>query len=306
MPRYSLGIDLGGTNLRAAAFDESGTLLKKVSGATPIEAGPEAVIADMVRSAEQLRTEYGCDGLAGIGVGVPGNIDMKSGTVIAWNNVPAFNGYPTRDELSKRLNTPVILENDANAAALGEHWMGAGRGVDDLVMLALGTGIGGGIISQGKILHGHVGMAAELGHITVVPNGNPCGCGNRGCVEKHASATAIGALARNLGLGNLTAHEVHNLAEQGDDRALMIFRSVGESLGIALATLINIFNAPLYLLGGGASAAWNHFAPPMLAEIERRSLTYRLTRATTRIERATLGADGGLYGAASLPLHSRP
>jgi glucokinase len=307
MPRYSLGIDLGGTNLRAAAFDESGKLLKKVSGSTPVEAGPEAVIADMVRSAEQLRVEYGCDTLAGIGVGVPGNIDMKTGTVVAWNNVPAFNGYPTRDKLSQLLNTPVILENDANAAALGEHWMGAGRGVDDLVMLALGTGIGGGIISGGQILHGHVGMAAELGHITVVPNGNPCGCGNRGCVEKHASATAIGALARNLGLGaTLTAEDVANLAAQGDERAQLVFRSAGEHLGIVLALLINIFNAPLYLIGGGVSAAWDHFAPSMLAEVDRRSLTYRLTRETTRIERATLGGDGGLYGSASLPFRAHP
>jgi glucokinase len=303
MSRYSIGIDLGGTNLRAAAFSDSGQLLKKVAGCTPVFEGPEAVIADMVRSAESLRHELGGDSLAGIGVGVPGNIDMQTGTVLAWNNVPAFNGYPTRDELSKRLNTPVILENDANAAALGEHWMGAGRGVNDLVLLALGTGIGGGIILQGKILHGHVGMAGELGHITVVPNGNPCGCGNRGCVEKHASATAIGALARNLGLGtNLTAADVHQLAEQGDERARLVWRSAGESLGVALAALINIFNAPLYLLGGGASAAWDHFAPAMLAEVERRSLTYRLTRSSTRIECATLGGDAGLYGAASLPL----
>ena len=300
---YSIGIDLGGTNLRAAAFDQSGQLLKKVSGSTPVLAGPEAVIADMAASAEQLRAEFGRDGLAGIGVGVPGNIDMKTGTVIAWNNVPAFNGYPTRDELSKRLNTPVILENDANCAAQGEHWMGAGKGVDDLIMLTIGTGIGGGIISGGKVLHGHIGMAGELGHLTVVPNGNPCGCGNRGCLEKHASATSIGALARNLGLGeNLTAKDVSDLADKGDERARTILRSAGEHLGIALAILINVFNAPLYLLGGGASAAWNHFAPPMLAEVERRCLTYRLTRDTTRIERATLGADAGLYGAASLPV----
>ncbi len=298
---YSIGIDLGGTNLRAAAFDQSGQLLKKVSGSTPVLAGPEAVIADMATSAEQLRSEFGRDSLAGIGVGVPGNIDMKTGTVVAWNNVPAFNGYPTRDELAKRLNTAVILENDANCAALGEHWAGAGRGVDDLVLLTLGTGIGGGIISNGKILHGHIGMAGELGHITVVPNGNPCGCGNRGCVEKHASATSIGAMARNLGLGDLTAKDVEALAADGDQRAQAIWKSAGEHLGIAIAILINTFNAPLYLLGGGVSAAWDHFAPSMLAEIERRSLTYRLTRKTTRIEQAKLGGDGGLYGAASLP-----
>jgi glucokinase len=258
----------------------------------------------MAASAAQLRDEFGRGSLAGIGVGVPGNIDMQRGVVVAWNNVPSFNGYPTRDELSTRLNTPVILENDANAAAIGEHWAGAGKGVDDLVMLTLGTGIGGGIIVRGRIVHGHVGMAGELGHMTVVPNGNPCGCGNSGCVEKYASATAIGAMARQLGLGvALTAKDVQELAAQGNERALAIWRSAGEHLGIALATLINVFNAPLYLVGGGASGGWDYFAPAMFAEVEKRSLTYRLTRDTTKIARAALGSDAGLYGAASLPSH---
>jgi glucokinase len=299
--RYSIGIDLGGTNLRAAAFDENGTLLKKLSGSTPVTEGPEAVIADMVQSASLLRDEFGRDGLAGIGAGVPGNIDMRAGVVVRWGNVPAFAGYPTRDELSKKLNIPVILENDANAAALGEHWMGAGRGTDDFLMLTLGTGIGGGIIHEGKIRRGHIGMAGEFGHITVVPNGNPCGCGSEGCVEKHAAAPAIAAMAQLIRLGdNLSAYDVQVLAEKGDERALTIWRSVGEHLGMALAILINIFNARLFLVGGGVSAAWPYFAPPMFAEIERRSLTFRLTRATTRIERATLGGDAGLYGAARL------
>ncbi|MEP7354003.1 MAG: ROK family protein [Acidobacteriota bacterium] len=313
MQTYAIGIDLGGTNLRAAAFSTDGKLLRRVSGSTPVTAGPEAVISDMVHSAERLRTEFGRDGLAGIGAGVPGNIDMATGVVKGWNNVPAFNGYPTRDELSRRLGVPVHLENDANSAALGEYWQGAGQGVNDLVMLALGTGVGGGIISGGRILHGYVGMAAELGHITVVPNGNPCGCGGQGCLEKHASATAIAAMGRLLGLQpvdasanaasrELTSADVFELAEQGDPRAQAVFQSVGQSLGIALASLINIFNFPLYLIGGGASAAWDRFAPPMLAEVERRSLTYRLTKETTRIQRATLGADAGLYGAASLAL----
>ncbi|MEI9811942.1 MAG: ROK family protein [Acidobacteriota bacterium] len=299
--RYSIGIDLGGTNLRAAACSQDGTLLKKIAGSTPVLAGPEAVIADMVEAADALRAEFGPDGLAGIGAGVPGNIDMKTGVVLGWNNVPAFNGYPTRDVLMKRLNTPVILENDANAAALGEHWAGAGKGVDDLVLLTLGTGVGGGIILGGEILHGFVGMAGELGHMTVVPNGNPCGCGNRGCLEKHASATSVGAMARLLNLGaTLSAHDVYTLAQNGDKRAQAIWQSTGEALGIALASLINIFNARLYLLGGGMSAAWDQFAPAMMAEIERRCFAYRLTRETTRIERATLGGDAGLIGAAGL------
>jgi len=290
MGAYSIGIDLGGTNLRAAAIDKDGKLLAKISGSTPVASGPEPVVADMAASVEKLREQFGRDHLAGIGAGVPGNIDMAKGVI---------------DELSKRLNAKVILENDANAAALGEKWMGAGRGVDDLVLLTLGTGIGGGIIVGGRILHGQIGMAGELGHITISPNGNPCGCGNRGCVEKHASATAVSAMARLLGLGHdLTAQQVYDLAVKRNDRAREIFRVMGEALGIALASLINIFNFPLYLLGGGVVASWEFFAPAMMAEVERRSFTYRSTLKTapTRIEAAKLGGDAGLYGAACLPI----
>lgn len=303
MERYSIGIDLGGTNLRAAAVREDGTLLKKISGSTPVEEGPQAVLADMARAAGQLRSEFGSARLAGIGAGVPGNIDMATGVIVRWSNVPSFDGCAMRQELNDRLGAPVFLENDANAAALGEYWMGAGRGINDLVLLTIGTGIGGGIISGGRILHGRDGMAGELGHITVVPNGNPCGCGNRGCVEKHASASAVAAMARLAGLGpDLSAKEIADLAAQGNAMACEIYRSAGEALGIAIAALVNIFNFPLYLIGGGMSEGWNVFAPAMLAEVERRSLTYRLTKAATRIERAALGADAGLYGAASLAL----
>ncbi|MDP9169188.1 MAG: ROK family protein, partial [Acidobacteriota bacterium] len=203
-------------------------------------------------------------------------------------------------ELSRRLETTVILENDANAAALGEKWIGAGRDVEDLIMLTLGTGIGGGIISAGKVLRGFNGMAGELGHITAVPNGNPCACGNCGCVEKHGSATAISAQARMLGLGeSLTAREVYEMARGGDRKAKLIFTSVGESIGIVLAMLVNAFNFPLYLLSGGVTGAWDEFAPAMLAETSRRSFTFRSTK--TRIEKAQLGNEAGLYGAAYLP-----
>jgi glucokinase len=305
MDAYSIGIDLGGTNLRAAAIDKDGKMLAKISGSTPVASGPEPVVNDMAQAVEKLRDKFGRDGLAGIGAGVPGNIDMAKGVIVGWGNMPIFNGYAMRDELSKRLGTKVILENDANAAALGEQWMGAGRGVDDLVLLTLGTGIGGGIIADGRILHGQIGMAGEVGHITISPNGNPCGCGNRGCVEKHASATAVSAMARLLGLGHdLTAQQVYDLAVKGNDRAREIFKVMGEALGIALAGLINIFNFPLFLLGGGVVAAWEFFAPAMLAEVERRSFTYRSTLKTmpTRIESAKLGGDAGLYGAACLQL----
>jgi glucokinase len=304
MSEYSIGVDLGGTNLRAAAIDAQGKLLDKIAGSTDLQAGRDVVIADMVTSIEALRERLGEHNLRGVGIGLPGFILIDKGIIVGSNNMPEFENYPVRDEIEKRLGAKVILENDANAAALGEKWMGAGREVDDLVLLTLGTGIGGGIIVNGRVLHGHLGMAGELGHLTVVPNGNPCGCGNRGCVEKHASATAIAAMARLIGLGHdLTAEDVFKLAEDGNDRARMIFKSMGEALGVALANLINIFNFPLYLLSGGPLPAWDHFAPAMLEEVARRSFTYR--HAPTRIEKATLGNEAGLYGAAYLPfIHS--
>jgi glucokinase len=220
--------------------------------------------------------------------------------IIGSNNLPEFDHFPIRKEIEKRLDAKVILENDANAAALGEKWMGAGREVNDLVLMTLGTGIGGGIIVNGDILRGHLGMAGEFGHMTAVPNGNPCGCGNTGCLEKHASATAISAMAKLIGLGHdLTSEDVYKLAVGGDTRAKAVFRAMGEALGLALADLINIFNFPLYLLSGGPLPAWEFFAPPMMAEIKRRSFTFR--NAPTRVERATLGNEAGLYGAAYLP-----
>jgi glucokinase len=142
-------------------------------------------------------------------------------------------------------------------------------------------------------------MAGEIGHITVVPNGNPCGCGNRGCLEKHASAQAVAAMARLAGLGDITSEECFRLAAGGNGKAREVFAAMGEALGIALAALVNIFNFPLYLLGGGALAAWDQFAPHMLAEVQRRSVTFRA--ANTRIEKAALGGDAGLFGAAYLP-----
>ena len=195
---------------------------------------------------------------------------------------------------------PVILENDANAAALGEKWIGAGYGCEDLVLLTLGTGIGGGIISGGRVLRGSQGMAGEVGHITVNPTGMPCGCGNIGCLEKHASATAIVTMARMLNLGeNLTSEDVYKLAAGGSEPARRVFQSMGSALGIGLANLIQIFNFPLYLLSGGVLAAWDLFAPAMFEELGRRSLTYRA--AAPRVDKAILGTEAGLMGAAYLP-----
>jgi glucokinase len=303
MTDYAIGVDLGGTNLRAAAISRDGKMLNKIAGSTPTSAGRTAVVEDMVRAIETLEAGLSGQKLAGVGVGVPGFIQMDKGIVVGAPNLPAFDNYPVRDEIEKRLGARVILENDANAAALGERWMGAGCGIDDLVLLTLGTGVGGGIVSGGKLLRGFLGMAGEIGHVTISPNGYPCGCGNTGCAEKYASATAVSAMARLLNLGHdLSAEDVFNLAKGGNERARMIYSTVGTSLGILLAYLINTFNFPLYLLGGGMTGAWDLFHPPLLAELERRSFIYR--KNPPRIERATLGGDAGLFGAAYLPFEA--
>jgi len=304
MARYAIGLDLGGTNYRAASIDQDGNLLDKISGSTNSAAGREAILSAIVSAIVALRDGRVGDELAGIGVALPGFIDIEKGLILASPNVPPFAGFHARDALRERLGAPVILENDANAAALGEKWMGAGRGVNDLLLLTLGTGIGGGIICDGRILHGFMGMAAELGHVTLDPTGNPCACGNTGCLEKHASATAISTMARYLNLGeNLTSRQVYDLAVAGNEPARRVFDLMGAALGIGVANYIQIFNFPLYLLSGGVLPAWDFFAPAMFREVEQRSLTYRSTN--TRIEKATLGSDAGLFGAACLPFQAR-
>ena len=301
MRDFSIGVDLGGTNLRVAAVDSSGSILERVSLPAVYEHGPQRVIEDIVRTVHKINKPLSNRELRGIGIGVPGFIDMESGVILAASNLPGFTGFPIREEIQNHLETRIVLENDANAAALGEMWMGAGQGVKDLILLTMGTGIGGGIVSHGEILHSFLGMAGEIGHMTIFPDGNPCGCGNTGCLEKHASATAIAAMGRVLLLGdNITAEQVFTLAVAGHEGARVIFESVGKALGIALANLVNIFNFPLYLLSGGPLPAWDYFAPSMFAEIDKRSYTRK--RTATRIEKAILGADAGLFGAAFLPL----
>ncbi len=301
---YSIGVDLGGTNLRAAAVDRAGHQLGKHAGSINLGERRESVVNDIVASIQAIRERFGAQQCKGVGVAVPGFIRIKEGIVENSANLPSLEGFPLRDEINQKLGTPVILENDANAAALGEKWLGAGKEVNDLVLLTLGTGIGGGIILNGRIMRGNDGMAGEFGHMTVIPNGNPCGCGNTGCLEKHASATAISVMARLLQLGELlTAEQVFRIAieSSGDDahKARRIFEEMGVALGIAIGNLVNVFNAPLYLLSGGPLPAWDLFAPTMIEEARKRSFTFRNTG--TRIEKALLGNEAGLYGAAYLP-----
>jgi glucokinase len=331
MPDFSIGVDLGGTNLRIAAISTEGHLLEKVTLGTNA-LGPDHVVAEMCDAIRSLSGKYGSGGaLLGAGIGIPGIIDLEAGVVRKSANLPGWSGYPVRAEIERRLGTRIFLENDAKVAALGEKWLGAGRDVDDMAMITLGTGIGGCIILGGKIFHGMNGMAGEFGHVTLVPDGVPCGCGNHGCAERYASATAIVRMAREAiaageapSLAQVSSDPefgpqlIYKLAMQGDEAARRIFYRFGSALGIMLAGLINILNLEMFVIGGGVSSAWDAFAPRMFEELRERSLIYAATapedclgskegasahtdtetRKKTIITRAVLGSDAGLYGAA--------
>lgn len=310
MPSYSIGVDLGGTNLRIAALDEQGKLLEKITRAARNPLGRDAVLDDMCGAIRELSEKFGNRlALAGVGIGVPGIVDLPNGLLRKSPNLPGWEDYPVKEEIENRIGTRVIVENDANAAALGEQWLGAARAVDDMAMITLGTGVGSAFIFGGKIWHGMNGMAGEVGHMTLEPDGPPCKCGNRGCLEEYASASAIVRMAREKMNARFSAEEVYHLAEQGNEAACRIFREVGRSLGVAIASLVNALNLPIYVLGGGVSAAWGAFSPAMFEELPRRSMVYAATAPgrvnegtrTTVVTRAQLGGDAGLYGAARLP-----
>jgi glucokinase len=331
MPDFSIGVDLGGTNLRIAAISTQGQILEKVSLTTKGSLGPGHVIGEMCDAILRLASQYRAGGeFLGVGVGCPGIIDMETGMLRKSANLPGWDEYPLHREIEQRLGTRGFLENDANLAALGEKWMGAAHDVDDMAMITLGTGIGGGIVLDGKILHGMNGMAGEFGHVTIEPDGLPCGCGNRGCAERYASATAVVRMAREAieagrapALAALaasgvefSAKAIYDLATSGDEPARHIFQRFGRALGILLAGLVNSLNLNMYVVGGGVVGAWDAFAPSMFAEVRERSIVYVATapadpaaaaktgkskRRETIITRAILGSDAGLYGGARLP-----
>jgi glucokinase len=339
MPAFSIGVDLGGTNLRIAAVDEQGTLLEKVSLGTQVARGRDFVITEMCDAILAMSAKYNRSGrMIGAGIGIPGIIDKRTGMLRESPNLPGWANYPVRHEIEQRLNAPVMLENDANAAAFGEAWLGAARGKESMCMITLGTGVGGGLVLDGEIWRGMTGMAGEVGHITVDPKGHPCKCGSIGCVEQYASATAIMRMAResiangrapeleraaNARDVEFSAKVVYNLAVQGDQPARDIFDRVGWALGVLLADLVNALNLNMYVVGGGVSAAWSVFSPAMFAELRKRSMVYAATAPIERVTppagasaevastpmgqptivtHALLGSDAGLYGAARLPM----
>lgn len=314
MNKIVLATDLGGTNLRMAAVDKVGKILYRTKHETPKSERADEIVDAIISAARecQKKTEH-IGKASSIGAAVPATINSEKGIIMKAPNLPALDGFRLSAILSAELNMPVILENDANAAAIGENWLGASKGFEHSICVTLGTGVGGGIILNGRILRGIDGTAGEIGHICVEPLGAPCGCGSRGCVEQYSSATAVVRLTRELenqypksilqNKTRLTSLDVYEAGKQGDNLALEVFRQMGFYLGIALADLINVLNPEVIVIGGGASSGWDLFIEHLEDQIRKRA--FREPAERVKLIRAKLGDDAGILGAAHQALKER-
>lgn len=314
-----IGVDLGGTNMRAGAVNSSGQVSHRLSLPTRANRGPEEVIERIVSTVlkviDQVKSQG--DWVEAVGIGSPGIIDIRTGTVVTSPNFPEWRRIPLKQIMEKRLPYPVFLDNDANAFAYGEKWVGVGKNVQSMVCLTLGTGVGGAIILGGRLWHGADGMAGEVGHMTVKPNGLKCNCGNYGCLESYASASSVvrrvtaairtgtPSIILNLADGDLekiTSTLVYQAALKGDPLAMQVMKETATFLGIGIANLINLLNPEMIVVGGGLANAWDLIYPIAEDEICRRAF---LTLAkTAKICKASLGDDAGIIGAAGIACFS--
>lgn len=309
-----LAIDLGGTQIRAAVADPQGTLLARAATQTRAEEGPEAVIERIVACAQRVLEKVDRARVVGVGVGAPGPIDPRRGVLYNPPNLPRWEAVPLAQRLADALGLPVYAGNDANLAALGERRFGAGQGVDDLVYMTVSTGIGGGIISGGRLVVGARGFAGEIGHQTLEPEGPVCSCGQRGHLEALAAGPAIAREARRAlqeGAASLmaelvedpehiTAETVTAAAMQGDAVARRILERAGFYIGLGLVNVIHIVEPQRIIIGGGVSQAGELLFAPIRRTVEERLMSpvYR----GVEIVPAALGGDVGLLGAVALVL----
>jgi glucokinase len=305
-----IAADLGGTHLRVATVDANGRIHERLKQDTPPSKRAADIVEALAQCARELERRATVEGalIRALCVAVPGTVQFASGIVTKAPNLPLLDNFNLAAALKSELRYTIILENDANAAAVGEMWQGAGRGSATLVCITLGTGVGGGIILDGKLWRGVDGSAGELGHIAIDPQGVPCNCGSRGCLEVYGSATAIVRMAREAsadfpdstlnGVEDLTSEKVYNSALAGDAGALEVLRRMGWSLGVGLASLINIFNPEIIVIGGGVAAGWDLFIEHIRAEVASRAFPIPAQRA--KIVRAEKGDDAGLLGAAHI------
>lgn len=299
-------VDLGGTHLRVALVDECGRILKQLKQETPKGDSAKCIVEALVRAAREWSDAK--RPVVAASIMVPGAVDSDKAVVLQAPNLPSLVHFALKQELERGLGWPVFLENDANAAAVGEMWLGAARGCKDVVSVTLGTGVGGGVVLDGKLWRGSHGSAGEIGHTTVDPfSGLECKCGNTGCLELFASATAIVRMAHEglslfpqseLQRGELTAESVYMAGSRGDELALSVFDRFGMYLGVGLANLINLIDPQIVVLTGGVVNGWDLFAPEMSRQIDERA--FRTAAQEVKIVKAKCGDNAGLLGAARI------
>ncbi len=287
----AIALDLGGTDLKSGVLSESGKILHQNTTPSESQRGKKKVLEKILSAISQEEIwakEKGCL-VKGVGLGIPGIISYPQGVVHRSPHFPDWKDLPLKSFLKKHLGLPFVLDNDANMATLGEAWKGAGKGCCNFILLTLGTGIGGGILLNQKIFRGDSGFAGECGHLVIDKEGLPCACGGRGCLEMYASASGIQD-------GLHTPEQLFDLASRGNKKALRIYQKFGEALGTGIASLVNILDIELILLGGGLSGAWQIFIPSTRKAIQRH--TYPTTAKKIQLKNAALGNDAGLMGAA--------
>ncbi len=299
----ALGIDIGGTKIAVAAIDQTGTIHAQEAFATEAEQGFERAAGRMVEMADRVLSLAGWrrEQLCGVGVGCAGPVSAERGTINNPYTLPTWHDCDIVGRLRREFDRPAYLENDADAAALGEWFAGAARGSNRVVMLTLGTGVGGGVVIDGEVYRGAGGEHPELGHMPIAESGPECYCGTRGCLETIASGTGIALAGASAGWS--ASRAVFEAAEGGDAAALAIIERVGDALAMATWTILHTFLPEVIVLGGGiGDVHFERFAPAMAARIP---LATMVPAGGTRVVRATLGNDAGLVGAASLALPAR-
>ncbi|MCC7193543.1 MAG: ROK family protein [Phycisphaeraceae bacterium] len=314
---YYIGLDLGGTNIKYGVVDDKARIISKGSCVTPVTNDPAVLTGGLVAAAHEAVRLAGLSlgQIDYIGIGSPGMLNLKEGKVIAAPNIPALRNVLLAPDIARQTGRPAILENDANAAGFGEFWAGAGRdpSIRNLVMLTLGTGVGSGIVIDGKVLHGAYDLAGEMGHLIVVPNGRLCACGQRGCLEAYASASstarrAVEALTAgeksklsaifSQGVDKITTKEIFEAAKEGDALAVRVIEETTTLLGIACVSICRVLDPQMIVFAGGMI-----LAGPYLFDRVRAAFTdhsWKMVPTKMQIVPAQLGNDAGFIGAAAV------
>ena len=310
MPLYVLAADLGGTNLRMAVVARDGQILHRERCPTPRDGDAELIVSAIVDLVNRCKQAVGPEMFIA-GIAAPLIMNLSVGKVGTSPNLPMLDGFPLQSEVERAIGVTTILENDATAAAIGESWLGASKGVQNSICVTLGTGVGGGLILNCDPYRGADGTAGEIGHMVVEPKGHPCGCGSWGCLEQYASATAVVRMTKELALGgesilsgqtNFSALEVYDAAINGDAVAINVYKRMGYYLGTALSSLVNVLNPDVIVLAGGLAAGWDAFIPATREQIENRA--FRVPADRVKLVRAELGDDAGLLGVAKVAFSS--